>query len=495
MSTEQAFCKNCLIADKLIPNSPSVSELEEEERISHLSPPLIHFSQPTLKMSECATDTIRKIDRGNLVGDPFPATPMDLTKYFDYPLLSYYSNLSVVSSKEKVLPLVLYKWIDKQKKSTKDHRRSTLYVMPYGQKGCYFYETDFALAAKAELLCRAMNTRKDATAVRASPSYIGRFFALSANREEAPDPESDRDLTFKVEDYVYFELWTCYSFLIEAAAMLTIIPDEEIQSLCKEQLKDNWDVFIPKLFAQLSTEESASEEQSADTQNKPDDKTPPQNQDVKTSTASDVSMSSSSEKSSTASSDPNETESAPFSILARIAYMRYFLYELWSNLERYKVYGRSRIDKPFSVSGIPKEDVQKIVDRIIFSIRTINTDIGVFDLCKPNTSHWELKVEDGKKFLDGEVDNPSKSSKIAKECHYHLCNLIQTITNPIDICKYAGNPIYGPVAFCNPLHLGVSAFLKDLEDADGKSTRPPKNKRWEILKDLQMSLSEYVEYI
>lgn len=206
-------------------------------------------------------------------------------------------------------------------------------------------------------------------------------------------------------------------------------------------------------------------------------------------------MSSSSEKSSTASSDPNETESAPFSILARIAYMRYFLYELWSNLERYKVYGRSRIDKPFSVSGIPKEDVQKIVDRIIFSIRTINTDIGVFDLCKPNTSHWELKVEDGKKFLDGEVDNPSKSSKIAKECHYHLCNLIQTITNPIDICKYAGNPIYGPVAFCNPLHLGVSAFLKDLEDADGKSTRPPKNKRWEILKDLQMSLSEYVEYI
>ena len=196
-------------------------------------------------------------------------------------------------------------------------------------------------------------------------------------------------------------------------------------------------------------------------------------------------MSSSSEKSSTASSDPDETESAPFSILARIAYMRYFLYELWSNLERYKVYGRSRIDKPFSVSGIPKEDVQKIVDRIIFSIRTINTDIGVFDLCKPNTSHWELKVEDGKKFLDGEVDNPSKSSKIAKECHYHLCNLIQTITNPI----------YGPVAFCNPLHLGVPAFLKDLEDADGKSTRPPKNKRWEILKDLQMSLSEYVEYI
>lgn len=80
MSTEQVFCENCLIADKLIPNSPSVSELEEEERISHLSPPLIHFSQPTLKMSECATDTIRKIDRGNLVGDPFPATPMDLTE-------------------------------------------------------------------------------------------------------------------------------------------------------------------------------------------------------------------------------------------------------------------------------------------------------------------------------------------------------------------------------------------------------------------------------
>ena len=119
----------------------------------------------------------------------------------------------------------------------------------------------------------------------------------------------------------------------------------------------------------------------------------------------------------------------------------------------------------------------------------------LFDLCKPNTSHWELTVKDGKVLLDGEVDNPSKSSKIAKECHYHLCNLIQTITNPIDICKYAGNPIYGPVAFCNPLHLGVSAFLKDLEDADGKSTRLPKNKRWEILKDLQMSLSEYVEYI
>ena len=64
---------------------------------------------------------------------------------------------------------------------------------------------------------------------------------------------------------------------------------------------------------------------------------------------------------------------------------------------------------------------------------------------------------------------------------------IQNLKAPIDLAEYMKNPIYGPVAFCNPRHEGVAALLNDLyayNDTPIKKMPRRTPKQWHLFSEL-----------
>lgn len=48
-------------------------------------------------------------------------------------------------------------------------------------------------------------------------------------------------------------------------------------------------------------------------------------------------------------------------------------------------------------------------------------------------------------------------------CRDDLFQKINDITAPVNLAAYMQNPVYGPVAFCNPKHTGITPLLEDIQ--------------------------------
>ena len=70
------------------------------------------------------------------------------------------------------------------------------------------------------------------------------------------------------------------------------------------------------------------------------------------------------------------------------------------------------------------------------------------------------------------VDSERKS-----RCRDKAYANIRAITEPINLCVYAENPIYGPIAFCNPNHKDILSMLQDIATYNVFVSKPKQKKQ------------------
>lgn len=129
-------------------------------------------------------------------------------------------------------------------------------------------------------------------------------------------------------------------------------------------------------------------------------------------------------------------------LFGRIAFMRQFVMNASSQIEgTVKYHSQSE-----SLEHSTQIDIaQKIWNSMIYDWQCHPMQM---DCCT-------LNIEEGPKYI---VD-----------CKDSLISMINRIKAPVNLALYIQNPIYGPVAFCNPKHPGITPFLRDLEHYNGST--------------------------
>ncbi|MCF2665013.1 hypothetical protein JQM66_10645 [Oscillibacter valericigenes] len=216
--------------------SPSVSLMEECFRLSSVS---LSSDYPVVKMQ---TDISDLVEYSTSSGTQFfLPNSIFLESTIDSYLLRYYlanAELYETPAYMESLPSTIQGSLENYFKLPVKKRRPLVDPLPIRLHGEFCY-SEFAIAAKEDLLCKALYMYKNASAQSAALNYMGTFFSGSifSNQHNYCSEKYPSSLpVFKLEDYVFYELHTRISFVIEACSALLEIQDMENYEICKSAL-------------------------------------------------------------------------------------------------------------------------------------------------------------------------------------------------------------------------------------------------------------------
>lgn len=144
--------------------------------------------------------------------------------------LDIYSHKTGISQKEIYLSFP---------RKTSDGRQSSL----------------FANNAYTDIICKQLFVRTNATTKVSSPQYMCTFFGRNQLPElRAKNPDQSKDLSFTLEDYIFYEMVTGVSLCVESCAALSLVENPGIRNVCLEILKKNFSVLLTShyLFGRIA---------------------------------------------------------------------------------------------------------------------------------------------------------------------------------------------------------------------------------------------------
>ena len=216
--------------------SPSASLMEECFRLSSVS------SSSEYPVAKMQTDISDLVEYSTLSGTQFfLPNNIFLESTIDSYLLRYFlANAELYETPEYIesLPLTMQDSLENYFKLPVEKRKPLVDPLPTKLHGEFCY-SQFAIAAKEDLLCKSLYMYKNATVQSATLNYMGTFFSgaiFSAQRNYCPQKYPSNLPHFKLEDYVFYEFHTRISFVIEACAALLEIRNIEDCEICKNEL-------------------------------------------------------------------------------------------------------------------------------------------------------------------------------------------------------------------------------------------------------------------
>ena len=215
---------------------PTASLMDE---CFHLSTVSSSSNSPTAKMQTDVADLVEYSTSSD--SQFFLPNSFFFESTIDSYLLRYYlanAELYETTTYMESLPLTMQNSLDAYLKLPLNKRKPLVDPLPIKQHGDFCYSR-FAIAAKEDLLCKALYMYKNASAQSATLNYMGTFFSGSvfSNQRNYCSEKYPHSLpAFKLEDYIFYEFHTRISFVIEACSALLEIQDTENYEICKKEL-------------------------------------------------------------------------------------------------------------------------------------------------------------------------------------------------------------------------------------------------------------------
>lgn len=333
---------------------------------------------------------------------------MDLV---DRPLLRYFELQFMIKDRdEEPIPEELMDEILAQVDLAESDRKYFFLPLPRSQNHVRC-ESRFAYAAKMDLLCRQMFLPKNAVEKMAFPEFSCTHFSPEfwVKKKSVPDIQLP---PFELEDYMLFEYKTATSFLVETAAALDKIENNECRKACTAVVKERLFGFVEMPW-----------------------------------------------------------------ILGRIAIMRQSLLHAVSCINWQQMHGVYDFEADCRYQGWSQN-----VEEIKISLMKDAANFA-FDQV------WKHVKEPAQ----GTFQSDETLEKLQPECDT-IWKQIKSIEGPVDIAGYLADPQYGPVAFCNANHEGVSDRLCDIREFNKSVHRgfPKKaNKEWKTYVELYRTVQKY----